>query len=66
MNKKVFTLCAGLLLAGGAFFSANAQDQAAGLYEVADKGTYHFVKFDARSAVSTPDWTSWNMTVEDG
>ena len=44
MNKKVFTLCAGLLLAGGAFFSANAQDQAAGLYEVADKGTYHFVK----------------------
>ena len=66
MNKKVFTLCAGLLLAGGAFFSANAQDQAAGLYEVADQGTYHFVKFDARSAVSTPDWTSWNMTVEDG
>ena len=66
MNKKVFTLCAGLLLAGGAFFSANAQDQAAGLYEVADQGTYHFVKFDDRSAVSTPDWTSWNMTVEDG
>ena len=67
MNKKVFTLCAGLLLAGGAFFSANAQDQAKGLYEVAGESSYHFVKFDNRTSVLTPEWkSSWNMTVEDG
>ncbi len=64
MNKKVFTLCAGLLLAGGAFFSANAQDQAAGLYEVADKGTYHFVKLHKNGNIS---WDgTWNMRVEGG
>ena len=64
MNKKVFTLCAGLLLAGGAFFSANAQDQAAGLYEVADKGTYHFVKLHKNGNIS---WNNtWNMRVEGG
>ena len=64
MNKKVFTLCAGLLLAGGAFFSANAQDQANGLYEVADKDTYHFVKLHKNGNIS---WeASWNMRVEGG
>ena len=64
MNKKVFTLCAGLLLAGGAFFSANAQDQAAGLYEVADQGTYHFVKLHKNGNIS---WDgTWNMRVEGG
>ena len=64
MNKKVFTLCAGLLLAGGAFFSANAQDQAAGLYEVADKGTYHFVKLHKNGNISWDN--TWNMRVEGG
>ena len=64
MNKKVFTLCAGLLLAGGAFFSANAQDQANGLYEVADQGTYHFVKLHKNGNIS---WDgTWNMRVEGG
>ena len=64
MNKKVFTLCAGLLLAGGAFFSANAQDQANGLYEVADQGTYHFVKLHKNGNIS---WKgTWNMRVEGG
>ena len=64
MNKKVFTLCAGLLLAGGTFFSANAQDQAAGLYEVADQGTYHFVKLHQNGDIS---WErTWNMRVEGG
>ena len=64
MNKKVITLCAGMLLAGGTFFSVNAQTAAGGLYEVAGKGTYHFVKLD--NAQKTTSWASWNMAVKDG
>ena len=66
MNKKVITLCAGMLLAGGTFFSVNAQTAADGLYEVAGKGTYHFVKLENQSSANVSWAGSWNMAVKDG
>ena len=44
MNKKVLTLCAGLLLAGGAFSFVNASEWYQDTQYVLNTGKYHLIQ----------------------
>ena len=54
MNKKVLTLCAGMLLAGGLLSSVNADDWTTSIY-VANSGKYHTIE-----RTSSFDGTNWD------
>ena len=57
MNKKVLTLCAGFLLAGGLFSTANA----AKLRTVMDNGKYYQLKM-TNEALNTTTWSATPTT----
>ena len=56
MNKKVLTLCAGFLLAGGMLSSLSAEKLSA----VADNGKYYKMEEGAFISPGTKDWTQTN------
>ena len=62
MNKKVFTLCAGLLLAGGMFSTADAA-----LKDIVD-GKYHYIQITNGSSTGyyLADEGNHYLTVQDG
>ena len=60
MNKKVLTLCAGLLLAGSAFSVANASDwtDPNNLY-VPNSGKYHLLLQTGFTTQTSGTWAAW-------
>ena len=56
MNKKVLTLCAGFLLAGGLFSTANAID-----LRDAKAGQFYQLKRVSQYGGATPDWSAVNI-----
>ena len=64
MNKKFSTLAVGLLLAGGLFSTANAQESKWFL-DVADNGFYHVLKVHGSKA-EVPYAESWSVSIVDG
>ncbi|MDY4758515.1 MAG: DUF6383 domain-containing protein [Parabacteroides sp.] len=64
MNKKFSTLAVGLLLAGGLFSTANAQESKWFL-DVADNGFYHVLKVHGSKA-GVPYAESWSVSIVDG
>ena len=58
MNKKVLTLCAGLLLAGGAFGVANASNWSTDTRYVQNSDKYHLI-------AQTGDWASGSGWTQD-
>ena len=54
MNKKVLTLCAGLLMAGGVFSSVNATEWPTDDTYVLNTGKYHLIQ-----QVATSDGSDW-------
>ena len=59
MNKKVLTLCAGLVLAGGLFNAANASHWTTDTRYVQNSGKYHLIKqvADFDQSASGDKWT---------